>query len=87
MINVLRESKTEPEVLEQVADTTVHKKHTESMPQLNLTITWQLNIVEDISGDNTTQSGDPELMYCVVKHYESKKQTVRFMTLAKWIVL
>ena len=85
---VLREfRKTEPEVLEQVADITgpgqeAYAKYAATELNNNLE---QLNIlVEDIlSGDNTTSefSSDSELMYCVVKHYESKKQTVSFLSL------
>ena len=82
---VLREfRKTEPEVLEQVADITGpgQEAYAEyAATELNNNLE-QLNIlVEDIlSGDNTTSefSSDSELMYCVVKHYESKKQTVSF---------
>ncbi len=82
---VLREFRnTEPEVLEQVADITTpgqaaYAKYAATELNNNLD---QLNIlVQDIlSGDNTTSdfSSDSELMYCVVKHYESKKQSVSF---------
>jgi len=82
---VLREfRKTNPAVLEQVADITTpgqsaYAKYAATELNDNLE---QLNIlVQDIlSGDNTTSefSSDSELMYCVVKHYESKKQTVEF---------
>ena len=82
---VLREfRKTNPAVLEQVANITTpgqsaYAKYAASELSNNLE---QLNmLVQDIlSGDNTTSefSSDSELMYCVVKHYESKKQAVEF---------
>ena len=82
---VLREFRTtNPAVLEQIADITTpgqsaYAKYAATELNNNLE---QLNIlVQDIlSGDNTTSefSSDSELMYCVVKHYESKKQTVEF---------
>lgn len=82
---VLREfRKTNPAVLEQVASITTpgQSAYAEyAATELNNNLE-QLNIlVQDIlSGDNTTSefSSDSELMYCVVKHYESKKQTVEF---------
>ena len=82
---VLREFRTtNPAVLEQIADITTpgqsaYAKYAATELNNNLE---QLNIlVQDIlSGDNTTSefSSDSELMYCVVKHYESKKQKVEF---------
>ena len=82
---LLREfRKTKPALLEQVAKITkpgqsAYAEYAASELNNNLE---QLNmLVQDIlSGDNTTSefSSDSELMYCVVKHYESKKHTVEF---------
>jgi len=82
---VLREfRKTNLVVLEQVASITkpgqlayaeyASNKLNDNLEQLNI-------LVEDIlSGNNTTSefSSDSDLIYCVVKHYETKKQSVEF---------
>jgi hypothetical protein len=82
---VLRELRsTQPEILEHIAEITSpgQSQYAEyAATELNKHLDQVNTLVDDIlSGDNTTSefSADSELMYCVVKHYESAKQTVEF---------
>lgn len=86
---VLRELRnTQPAVLEQIAAITspgqeAYAKYAANQLNTNLTAAQQL--VDDIlEGNNTTQqSATDNLVYCVVKHYQSTRQTVEFYDFAQ----
>lgn len=82
---VLREFRvTDPAVLEQVAEITAPGQSgyaSYAAEQLNNYLDSVNAIVSDIlAGNNTTSasSSDSEMLYCVVKYYEDKKQQVNF---------